>query len=258
MFERDGINVRVSRLLVVVLIVCGLFVLKPCEAKSTEQETTKNKESKNPELYDYELFKLVQKMHNVIEPDPNPYWYQTKKGLLIEGHRRLLTPWGDILLTGVGSLESRQKLFQRLKTTFKCINKDLGMDDDVVRFYVFKSNDTDLRTAVWGDVSRKVSRQEVEKMKGQDIFVVSSHCGYEPIYEIHEIDGVPLPKTECLKRPRDYDEVKLAWKELKKRFQDEQREKKKRFREEEWEKKRPERLKEGRLIEAVVSQASDW
>lgn len=150
-------------------------------------------------LNNYKLFKLIQSMHDLIEenskngfvnlgregwPEPNPFYRQTKQGLLLEyyyGHPgKLWTPWGEIMLVGGGW-------------------------------------SSDLKAAT-DPLLQRLSLTEVVPGKQTE----SGYYG--PIYKIEAVCGKPLPEAVVAEKYDDvagYNAVKAAWKDLLKQYEEE-------------------------------------
>ena len=217
-----------------------------------------DRDEKKPSLYDYELFKTVQRIYEIADevrveakesgteidgwkfgwPGVNPSCHQTVDGLFAFGAEALWTPWGECKLTGggcgtwTGFGAARQTLLKRLKTTFFNVTRpSFGCDRDRIKFYELRDSSTDLKDFVlseceFEDLFKEVSKSELEAKKGTDVFIVSTLCGYGAVYSLSEVDGHKLPEPSSLmhRNYSEYEDVEEAWRMLKERFDKEKSE----------------------------------
>jgi len=258
MFKKSDINKIVSKTLIVMLFVYGLFLPLGClasESEENEKGMMVCEDERPSKLYDYELFKVVQRVCDIVDEEivkaqqygvceeslreHSSYNCQMQKGLILVPNSRLWTPWGTVRL-GVSIFGPivvlKQAILKRFTTRFLGIDKravDLHGESEIpsIKYPVLKSSSVHLTAElVDGDYNRhprnlfaEMTEEELDSKKGEDIFVDTNRLGYEPFYALDEIDGYRLPNPEWLEL-RSFakrDEVESAWREMQKRYDEE-------------------------------------
>lgn len=154
-------------------------------------------------------------------PRSNPYYRQTKQGLFLLAHSyptELATPWGEVKVYGGAACDGKKidyiynEFRKRLKLKFvrnfcEKGKKPFGISDKV-KFYL-------------DNCDNQIPEEELDNYRGTNARILANYCGCDSLYEITEIDGIPLPEPEeLIKEYRKYDKIKKEWEELMKKYKE--------------------------------------
>ena len=238
---------NISMIFLVLGLLLGTRIAFGMDSQSAESDP----------LYDYELFKIVQRIHDIVDEardeaksldtcigsgretwsDPDLSARQTKKGLFLLDDIALWSPWGAMHLQGsvgdgtpLGFLLFKQHLLRRVRKGFFRVEK---CTTDKPKYHLLKPDVTDVNSVSFdqyrgltnskfekdcAEVFTKISEEELDALKGQDVFVISDFA--RPVYSVHAVDGQTLPDPKLLEL-RDYrksDDVAKAWNAMKTRY----------------------------------------
>lgn len=205
----------------------GVIGLK--RKRDEEQKPDKKRKiERDPELYNRETLRAVKRILDISdeiyghrgEREIDPYWNQTKSGLMLLEHNLLCTPWGQIKLVESGSLlrslPCQQELMKQLNTTYHYVKPKKYFCIPSLKFYVLISNDINLREdkREFKELFREVAKQDLQKLDGKHILLKSNTITMH--YNVNVVNQVKLPKCELLNRDdyREYDAVRRAWEDI--------------------------------------------
>lgn len=156
-------------------------------------------------------------------PGPNPFLYQTKRGLYltVESYKSesywpgsLYTPWGSVGLFGhvFSKSENFEKFRKNLKLEFV---KNYGegwnqffSKDHTIHFYKDSFNN-------------QIKEEDLNKYRGTDIKILSDG-GYtcDSLYKIVSLNGKELPEVQDIPKHeyRNYEAVETNWAEMMKKY----------------------------------------
>jgi hypothetical protein len=212
---------------------------------------------------EYELFKVMHRIFDIAHKvrkefkpldffirdgqkessRPNPFYSQTKQGFFISADgtpHELYTPWGKVMLFGGGCGKQLafpafcQAFLKRFKISFAQVTTS-GLDTDKVKFrkLICKENSHEVinikemllldKNISYRNIYKKISKEKLAALHGQEVLIFSDYCGYESLYKLHSVDDFILPEPELLpeKQYRSYKVTNIIWDILQDRYNEE-------------------------------------